>query len=236
MRELRRIRPQPKRAGKLIAAAAACLLVVATFTETSAVPVQSIAVTEKQIAFTFDVGEADERLAETLLPLHEAKVTATFFLTAEWVERNPLTAKAIVNGGHELGKRLFVPAAASEEQWRQELARLDAAWNQAGLPPSRVVRVADADKRSSTVRPDAQLSKLLQERGETVIGWSINAEPAGLPQLMKDVNLSLKPGDILRLQADASTAKQLPGLLQRLQANGWQGATVLKLQAGGSQS
>jgi len=221
----------------MLAAAAACLLLVTPFSDTlaihtyvrdlkgQAVPVQSVPIEAKQIGLTFDVGLPGDRIGDLLPLLQEAKVRATFFLSGEWVEKNPKTALAIVKAGHEAGRTLYLyrpPNERSETDLRAELAQTDHAFAAAGLPENRLFRIPYGES-------DGRLSKLVRERGDRLIGFSINADGQGLPRVLDQLEEALHPGTLLRLRADRATVEQLPALLQRIRDKGYRLSTVTAL-------
>ncbi|KEO82984.1 polysaccharide deacetylase family protein [Tumebacillus flagellatus] len=235
-------------AGKLLAAAAVCLLLYSGLSDTMAIntyvrdlkgmaiPVQSFNVQEKAVALTFDVGASDnERIADILNQLRTQHVQATFFLTGEWVEKNPRTALEIVKQGHEVGHSLYTyqkATALSAADLQAELDRSDAAWKKAGLPDSALFRIPYGDAQNSK----GLLAKQIRERHEDLISWSVNAAPnvgQDPATVWTGLEKSLQPGDILRLRTDAQTSKGLTQLLQLVQGAGFQWSTCSDLQGKG---
>lgn len=61
----------------------------------------------KQVALTYDAGD-EAGATETLLDiLSKHQVNSTFFLTGQWVEKNPMLAKRLVEEGHEIGNHSY---------------------------------------------------------------------------------------------------------------------------------
>jgi peptidoglycan-N-acetylglucosamine deacetylase len=229
--------------GKLAVAGAVCLLLLSTLSDTlaintyvselkgMAVPVQSFPVKTQVLAVTFDVGADTDRVGDVLKQLRAQNVKATFFLTGEWVSRYPQTAKMILQEGHEVGRSLYTyhrPDDMTREQLEAELQRTDTAWKQAGLPDGALFRVPYGDTKGA-------IAKLIRTRHEQLIGWSLDAAPASAgdaQDLLSSVSEEVHPGAILRLGLDSGTAAQLPDLLKRLKADGYQLRTVSALQQG----
>ncbi|PWK12660.1 polysaccharide deacetylase family protein [Tumebacillus permanentifrigoris] len=229
-------------AGKLLAAAAVCLLLFSGLSDTMAIntyvrdlkglalPVQSYNTAEQAVALTFDVGASDsERVADVLQQLRAARVHATFFLTGEWVEKNPRTALEIVRQGHEVGHTLYTYQKAtemSEDEVQAQLTQADKAWQKAGLPDSTLFRIPFGESKGA-------VAKAIRERHENLIAWTTNLAPEpgqDAVAVWSGLETSLHAGDILRLRTDGETAKQLPKLLQRVQKAGYQWRTCSDLQ------
>ena len=84
----------------------------------------------RQIALTFDGGSGADALPELLAALRGASVKCTFFLTGEWVQRYPNSAKQIVTDGHEIGNHTWSHpdlTTLSDRDISWEIERADAA-------------------------------------------------------------------------------------------------------------
>lgn len=84
----------------------------------------------RQIALTFDCGGGADALPELLAALRDASVKCTFFLSGEWVQRYPNSAKQIVRDGHEIGNHTWSHpdlTILSERDISSEIKRADAA-------------------------------------------------------------------------------------------------------------
>ncbi|MGB8956534.1 MAG: polysaccharide deacetylase family protein [Tumebacillaceae bacterium] len=232
--------------GKLLAATAVCLIMFSGITDTlsintyvhdlkgMAVPVQSYAVDAHVVALTFDIGAGSDDLAGVLNQLDGTKVKATFFLTGVWLEKNPRTAKEIVKRGHEVGRSLYTyrqPSGLSLDVLKQEMEKTDAAWRMAALPETHLFRAPYGETRGS-------IAKLARDRGDQLISYSVNAAP-GVWQSDKEalsgIEDAIKPGDILRMGADAPSVKALPRLMQRIQAAGYDWRTLSHMQKEGGE-
>ncbi|MBL0388964.1 polysaccharide deacetylase family protein [Tumebacillus sp. ITR2] len=232
-------------AGKLLAAAAVCLLLYSGLSDTlaintyvrdlkgMAIPVQSYNVQERAVALTFDVGTSDsEHVADVLNQLRAGRVHATFFLTGEWVEKNPRTAMEIVRQGHEVGQSLYTYRKATDlstADVQAELSKSDQAWKKAGLPDSTLFRIPFGESKGA-------VAKVIRERHEDLISWSVNAAPQtgqDPTAVWSGVENALQPGDILRLRTDSDTAARLPQLLKAVQGAGFHWRTCSDLQGEG---
>lgn len=70
-------------------------------------PVYQVEGSEAVVFFTFNVLWEKEHLYYILDILDEYDIRAVFFITGEWLERNPLEAKTIIENGHELGNNTY---------------------------------------------------------------------------------------------------------------------------------
>lgn len=61
----------------------------------------------KEVAFTFDGGSSDNAAGSILDALRKTGTRATFFLTGEFIEKHPKTARRIVAEGHDVGNHTW---------------------------------------------------------------------------------------------------------------------------------
>lgn len=66
-------------------------------------PIYSVETEEKKIAISFDAAWGAEDFKSIIETLDKHKVKTTFFMTGEWVEKNPDCVKLLVEKGHDLG-------------------------------------------------------------------------------------------------------------------------------------
>ncbi|MGZ4121826.1 MAG: polysaccharide deacetylase family protein [Tumebacillaceae bacterium] len=230
------------RAGKLLAAAAVCLMMFSGIGDTvaintyvrdlkgMAIPVQTYNINAPVVALTFDVGMDGDRVGDVLDQLRKAGVKATFFMTGEWVAGHPQTARELVREGHEVGQSLYTYRPATDlsiEEVKADLKHTDAAWKKAGLPDSSLFRVPFGETKGP-------VAKVIRERHDQLISWSIDAAPNSDQQaavVWKGIEKSIKPGDIIRLRVDGATAKALPNLMKTIKEAGYELRTISALQA-----
>ena len=70
---------------------------------TKSLPIYSVAREDKKIAISFDCAWGTEYTDTLLRHLAQNDIKCTFFAVQFWVEKNPESAKKIVDAGHELG-------------------------------------------------------------------------------------------------------------------------------------
>ncbi len=91
--------------------AASVIAIVATTTtraiETATtprdIPIYCVETEKKQVAISFDAAWGNEQTETLLQILKDKKVSATFFLVGEWVDKYPDSVKAIAAAGHDVG-------------------------------------------------------------------------------------------------------------------------------------
>lgn len=66
-------------------------------------PIYSVQTDEKKIAISFDAAWGAEDFPKIIEILDKHKIKTTFFMTGEWVEKNPDCVKLLVEKGHDLG-------------------------------------------------------------------------------------------------------------------------------------
>ncbi len=93
-----------------------------------ALPVYSVARTDKAIALTIDAAWEDDKTAFILDTLKKHDVKATFFLCGVWVEAYPEHVKAIAEDGHVIGNHSLTHPHMNEltaSAVQKEIADLD---------------------------------------------------------------------------------------------------------------
>lgn len=76
--------------------------------------------TKKQVTLTFDMGYEKEGFTPKILDtLEKYKIKAAFFVTTNWIEKNPEIAKRLIREGHVLGNHTVrhksLPTLSDEE-------------------------------------------------------------------------------------------------------------------------
>ncbi len=62
---------------------------------------------QREVAFVFNAADSAEGLSQILNTLHIHNIRATFFLSGNFITRNPAESKAIADAGHEVGSLFF---------------------------------------------------------------------------------------------------------------------------------
>jgi peptidoglycan/xylan/chitin deacetylase (PgdA/CDA1 family) len=72
----------------------------------------------REVALCFDLYDDAEGLPAVLGALNRFGIRATFFLNGEFIRRHPLSAKDIVDAGHEAASLFFAPLDLSDSRYR----------------------------------------------------------------------------------------------------------------------
>jgi peptidoglycan/xylan/chitin deacetylase (PgdA/CDA1 family) len=183
----------------------------------------------REVALTFDAG-SDYRPSKKILDtLAAAGVKCTFFLTGEWVEKNPRTAKRIADEGHEIGNHswnhpAFTALRTSEIQ--EQLDRTDEV-------------IVETTGRSSRpyFRPplgarDERVRKIVGDDGYLTIYWTLDSwdsvrKGITAEQIRDRVLGKVQPGSIVLMHCGSqATAEALPEILEGLKARNLTPVTV----------
>jgi|TergutMp193P3_1026864.scaffolds.fasta_scaffold00279_13 peptidoglycan/xylan/chitin deacetylase (PgdA/CDA1 family) len=73
---------------------------------------------QSQIALCFDLYDDDTGLPQVLAALRRCNARATFFLNGDFIRRNPLSAAAIIEAGHETASLFYAPIDLSDSRYR----------------------------------------------------------------------------------------------------------------------
>jgi peptidoglycan-N-acetylglucosamine deacetylase len=152
----------------------------------------------KGVALTFDDGPDPEVTPKVLELLARKRVTATFFVTGERVERHPELVRAILAGGHAVGNHsyshspfLMLKGAAT---LRREVASAQSALLKFGIVPLAF--------RPPVGITNARLWRVLLENGMFCVNFSLRACDMGnrrVAGLAQKLLAKVAPGDIVLL-------------------------------------
>lgn len=183
------------------------------------------------VALTFDAGSDDGPTPSILDTLKAYNLKVTFFLTGQWVESYPATAKRVAEDGHELANHTYyhpdlVNLSNDKIVWeldytngviQRDLGRSSKPWFR---PPfgSRNQRVLD----------------IARGLGYRSIYWTLDSgdwrNNATAPGVLYKVLQNAGGGDIVVHHAAAyQTAEALPAEIEGLQAEGLRIVTVSEL-------
>jgi peptidoglycan/xylan/chitin deacetylase (PgdA/CDA1 family) len=184
----------------------------------------------KSVYLTFDDGPNPRATPAILETLAERSVPAAFFMVGSFVLRHPDLARAVADGGHEIGNHTFSHVklhSRGPARIRAELERTHAAIEQATARAPRTFR-APHGFRNPFVVPAARRLHY------TTFGWTFgvfdSARP-GATEIRRRVRKRLRPGAVILLHdgdgydpnGDRSqTAEALPGIIDDVRAAGYE--------------
>ena len=192
----------------------------------------------RQIALTFDGGSRADALPELLAALRGASVKCTFFLTGEWVQRYPNSAKQIVTEGHEIGNHTWSHpdlSTLSERDISWEIKRADAAIQAFYGQSTRPLFRAPFGARNNRVL------RVVHALGYRSIYWSLDSlDSVGSPKSSSFIiaKVTFQPDEVLDGAivlfhvGNASTARALPDILRVLKARHFELVSVTTLIPG----
>lgn len=179
-----------------------------------------------KVAITFDDGPNPRITPQILAELAKRKIHSTFFLIGRNVKAHPDLAKAMVEQRHEVANHTFTHPTLSKLNDTTVAAELrqcqEALLAATGGTPNLFRPPYGAFKR--TQAPLAVAEKL------DILLWSVDprdwSQP-GVEKIQGTIKVETKPGGIVLLhELHAQTLDALPGVLDDLQARGFQLVTV----------
>lgn len=186
----------------------------------------------KLVALTFDAGSSADPVPQILRTLAQRGAHCTFFLTGQWGERYPETARQITEAGHELGNHSWSHPAftsLSDEQIREQLRRTEEiAQRVCGRTTKPLFRPPFGAR-------DERVRSVVAEEGYLTIYWTVDSWDSVrkdvTPQMIIDrVMCRIRPGAIVLMHCGSeATAQALPQLLNALEAEGYRVVTVSEL-------
>jgi peptidoglycan/xylan/chitin deacetylase (PgdA/CDA1 family) len=185
-----------------------------------------------EVALTFDAGADWKPVKQILAALAAEGVRSTFFLTGEWVQQNPKTARLIVEQGHEIGNHSWDHPAftgLTNAQIQDQLRRTEAIIQETAGKSSRPFFRPPLGARDFRVR------KAVGDEGFLTIYWSLDSRDAvdrGItaPQIQERVVGKSAAGSIVLLHCGSqATADAVPEILRGLKSRGLFPVTVGRL-------
>ncbi|MEG6511501.1 delta-lactam-biosynthetic de-N-acetylase [Desulforamulus ruminis] len=178
----------------------------------------------KNIYLTFDEGYENGYTPMILDALKAANVKAAFFITGDYIRRNPELVQRMANEGHVVGNHTdHHPSLPSVDDatLRKELTSLSDAYKQL------------TGREMSYLRPpmgeySARTLKITREMGYTNVFWSVAMKDwipdAGTPQEHQTMVMSrLHNGALILLHAvNKANAEMLPSLIEECRQQGYQ--------------
>jgi len=182
-----------------------------------------------KIAFTFEILWEEEGLTEILEILEEKEVSATFFITGNWLEKNPEKAKRIVLKGNEIGNHTYSHPSLlklAEADIYKEIASFAKIAQENLEYYPQVFRPPYGEYNNLVVEMAAQ------QNYSTVL-WSINAKECTAENSNDIVNClvpKLHDGAIINFEvSDSHMVQALPEIISSIRKEDYQIVTVSKL-------
>ncbi|KEO83652.1 polysaccharide deacetylase family protein [Tumebacillus flagellatus] len=196
--------------------------------------VPRVETTKKVVALTFDDGPNPEHTGEILKELDAKGVKATFFLIGQEIEKHPGEAKQIIQAGHEVGNHSYSHNRMifkSPSYLSSEVEKTDALLRDAGYQGDILFRPPNGKKL-------LYLPYYLKQHDRTTIMWDLEPDSyediASSADKIVDYTVQhVRPGSIILLHAmydsRGESMKAIPGIISKLQAEGYECKTVSEL-------
>lgn len=131
-----------------------------------------IPTTQKVVALTFDAGANGDAVAPILATLKQEGITATFFLTGDFVDKFPAESKAIAAAGHRLANHTqthpHLPALSDADVRAQIVDAENRIRAVTGKDPRPLFRFPYGDRNAHTIG-------LVNAKGYVAVRWTVDS-------------------------------------------------------------
>jgi peptidoglycan/xylan/chitin deacetylase (PgdA/CDA1 family) len=188
------------------------------------------------VALTFDAGANADGLSSILATLKAEQVTATFFLTGNFVRAFPDPSRAVVARGHRLGNHSVTHPhfpSLTTSQIRTEVRDAEADIRaRAGADPRPFFRFPYGDRDARTIAAINDLGYVAVRWTVDTLGWQ-GEESMSASKVVARVLDTAQPGQIVLMHVgshpqDRSTldADALPDVIAGLRQRGYSFVTL----------
>ncbi len=185
------------------------------------VPVYSVLTSESRVTLTFEEAPGKDMTLEILEVLGEHNVSATFFLSGEWIEQHRDSVNGIIQGGHELGNYTYSaihPNSVPKAELKRELEKADKLIEKMTGSSPKAFRPPYGEYSNKVIEASRELDY------ETVI-WSIDSldwRGTSNDDMRKRVAGKLHKGAIIRFHVTGNnTWKALPTIITDIREKGF---------------
>ncbi|SFI78956.1 Peptidoglycan/xylan/chitin deacetylase, PgdA/CDA1 family [Paenibacillus sp. UNC496MF] len=193
---------------------------------------------KKEVVLSFDDWGTDETVTPILDTLANYGVKASFFLRADGVERNPNLARAIAEGGHDVGNHTYshpVITSVTPAQLQEEIVKAH-----------RIITEAIQARPAMIFRPptgefDAETLKAVGATGyRDVAIFDVTPDDfvktRTAAQIARAVKAQTKSGSVVLLHMldDIQTVHALPAIIGELRAEGFAFVRMSELMGAGA--
>lgn len=181
-------------------------------------------ITKKQVIFTFDGGAGAHSGDQILDIFKKYQMKSTFFLTGEFVEKNPDLVKKIIRDGHEIFNHTYSHpylTQVSDEEIRQQLKKMEGLLRGLGASSRPFFRAPFGDR-------DDRVRKIAFQEGYQSVYWTVDAhdweESLGISgtEVENRILANLEPGTIYLMHiGDTITGSILDRVLVKIAERGY---------------
>jgi len=181
------------------------------------------------VALTFDDGPIAGKTGQVLDTLRDEKVSATFFVLGENVERHPEILERMAGEGHEIGNHTYSHAdltKLSTTKVKDEIKRCqDIVFEAVGYRP-RFFRPPYGAANLTTM-------SILSRHNLSAIFWSIDPQDwrgGSQEVIVADISSHLENGSIILLhELSPNTSQSIPGIVKAVREKGFEFVTLSEM-------
>lgn len=180
------------------------------------IPVYSVLTPEPWVSLTFEGASGKDATCEILEVLEAHNVTATFFLSGEWMEKHEDSIEGISEGNHELGNYTYSaphPNSLPKTDLKRELEKAHKYIEKATGQTPKVFRPPYGEYSNKVIEVSKELGY------ETVI-WSIDSldwRGTSSDDMLKRILGKLKSGAIIRFHVTGrNTPEAVPQIIEAI--------------------
>lgn len=189
-------------------------------------PIYAVQTNQKKACLTFDAAWGNEDTQELIDILGKYNVKATFFVVGGWVDKYPESVKALAEAGHEImnhsNTHPNLPKLAREEIRSEIRACNNKIEKVTGIRPN-LLRPPYGDYNNA-------LLEVIEEENMYAIQWDVDSldwKNLSAADIQTRVLSGVTNGSIILFHnAAMNTPAALPGIIEKLQADGYELVTV----------
>ena len=194
-------------------------------------PIQSVECKEKRIALSFDVAGSRKKLEDILDVLNKQQIKASFFVTGEWVEKNPDMIQKLYVQGHDIGNH-------SQSHKEMNFLTKEECEEEIRLVHDKVKTLTGVNMNLFRVpyqEVKEEVFQAAQDLGYYLIGWNINSldwKDYGVDPIINEIcnNSQLKEGSIILCHTNTRfTREALDKVITTLKRRGYSFEKVSEL-------
>lgn len=208
-------------AGILIAALLVLICFIVAVGSAKETPIKRVARDQKMVTLTFDTVWGDENIQTIIGILAKYNIKGTFFVSGQWVEKYPESARSLIGAGHELMNGSDTYSTMTKFSPEEILTELNAC--------NRKIEMVTGSHPTLFRAPygtyNDQLISTVRAAGMEIVQWDVDGGDktgADAARIVKTVTSGVKPGSIVRFHnGTESTTEALPQMIETLLQEGY---------------
>lgn len=184
---------------------------------------------DKVVAMSFDAAWGNEDTEELIKIMDKYNVKTTFFVVGGWVDKYPESVKQLFDAGHEIMNHSNTHphmTQITKDEMIKEIQECDAKIEKITNVKPTLFRAPYGDYNNDVVGT-------MRETGHFTIQWDVDSldwKNLSPEEIKQRVLSKVKPGSIILFHnAALHTPKALPGIIEKLQADGYKIVPVSQL-------